>query len=87
MRSEISVFFAVVYALMETFIPGPMGIEDLSNALVFPTRYAFSFYNLVGTENQLSEGVHVAITNLSVIEGIISQLFIIFVVGRLLTKD
>jgi hypothetical protein len=81
----IGAVFGLAYALLEMIIPQEFGITSSMDIFHFIPCYNFSYYTLAGIDGPF-ESFSVLVKNLSVIESIFSNLYIVLVVGRLLSK-
>jgi hypothetical protein len=77
--------FGLIYVLMEAVMPAQFGIFDPSNQFYFIHSYNLSFYTLSGIDSPY-EGYSLLVKNVSVIEAVLANLYIVLVVGRLLVK-
>jgi len=81
----IGAMFGIVYFILEIFFPAEFGLTQLPDIFQFVKCYAFSFYTLSGVD-QPFENFSQLVRNVSVIESIFSNLYIVLLVGRLLSK-
>lgn len=77
--------FGLLYTLLEIFIPNEFQIDTPYDIFHTIPLYNFSFYNLAGIDCPY-EGFSLLVKNVAVIETIFSNLYIVLVVGRLLSK-
>jgi hypothetical protein len=78
------IIFTCVYVAMELYEPGLMGQSYDNFSALFLGCIEYSWYVLTGLENNVSPNIGRSILNVSIFESILGNLFIIFVVGRLL---
>lgn len=78
--------FATIYSLLESLEPGLLGIQYVESGEMFFKAYNYSWYVVTGLENPIAEGVNSTILNIAAFESALANLFIIFVVGRLMSK-
>ena len=81
------IIFTTIYAGFEVTHPGLMGFEYNEFLQLFGYCIEYSWYVLTGLENPIAGNVNKTILNVSIFESLVGNLFIIFVVGRLLAKD
>jgi len=81
----IGASFGLAYCLLELFLPGEFAIDSTIDIFHFIPCYNFSFYTLAGMESPFTN-FSPLVKNISVIESICSNLFIVLIVGRLLSK-
>jgi hypothetical protein len=77
--------FGLFFTLLEIILPIEFQINTPYDIFHFIPCYNFSFYNLAGIDSPYSN-FSTLIKNLAVIESIFSNLYIVLVVGRLLSK-
>lgn len=87
--ASIYIMFGTVFGLIYTFVdvlmPLEFAIQGFPGIFKSIPCYNLSFYTLAGIDYPF-EGVGILVRNLTVIESIFSNLFIVLVVGRLLAK-
>ncbi|HYC87499.1 MAG TPA: hypothetical protein VEB86_19835 [Chryseosolibacter sp.] len=81
----IGATFGLMYCLLELLLPGEFGIVSELDIFHFIPCYNFSFYTLAGMDSPFPE-FSPLVKNISVIESIVSNLFIVLIVGRLLSN-
>jgi len=81
----ISIFFGCVYSEIALHNPGMLGVEILTGQDLVQRTFEISNYVVAGFDVQ--EGVGGMIKNLAVVEAYIANLYIIFVVGKLMTNE
>jgi hypothetical protein len=81
----IGAIFGLLYTLLEMILPNEFKITGPQDIFHFIPCYNFSYYTLVGIDCPY-ENFSLLIRNVSVIESIFSNLYIVLVVGRLLSK-
>jgi hypothetical protein len=81
----IAATFGLVYCLLELVLPGEFGITTPLDIFHFIPCYNFSYYTLAGMESPFAN-FSTLVKNISVIESICANLFIVLIVGRLLSK-
>lgn len=77
--------FGLLFALMEIYLPEEFLINTPNSIFHFIPCYNFSFYNLAGIDSPY-ENFSLLVRNVAVIESLFSNLYIVLVVGRLLSK-
>jgi hypothetical protein len=77
--------FGLFFTLLEIIIPNEFMINTPFDIFHFIPCYNFSFYNLAGIDCPF-ENFSMLVRNIAVIESIFSNLYIVLVVGRLLSK-
>lgn len=77
--------FGLIYSLLEILIPQEFMITVHLDIFRIVPCYTLSFYTLSGIDSAF-ENFSLLVTNLSVIEALFSNLFIVLVVGRILAK-
>lgn len=77
--------FGLFFTLLEIIYPEEFGISTVYDIFHFIPCYNFSFYNLAGIDAPF-ENFSLLVRNIAVIESIFSNLYIVLVVGRLLSK-
>jgi hypothetical protein len=83
----LGILFGGLYTALESLSPGIMGQEFANMGDLFYNAYSYSWYVIVGIESPFTSSVNSTIRNISILEAAIANLFIIFVVGRLLVKN
>jgi hypothetical protein len=81
----IGVLFGTVFFILEIIFPEEYGLHAFPDIHQFIKCYTLSFYTLSGVD-QPFENLSVMVRNICVIESIFSNLYIILLVGRLLSK-
>jgi hypothetical protein len=81
----IGAIFGLFFTLLEILIPREFGFNTPYDIFHFIPCYNFSYYNLAGVDCPY-ENFTILVRNVSVVESIFSNLFIVLVVGRLLSK-
>lgn len=81
----IGATFGLFFTLLEIVIPNEFGINTPYDIFHFIPCYNFSFYNLAGIDCPY-ESFSILVRNIAVVESIFSNLYIVLVVGRLLSK-
>ncbi len=79
------VIFAYVYVVLETLLPGSIGLTGVSNADMVGNMYKLSLHATVSIDHPFTN-IKLPLENLTLMQSAISHLFIVFLVGRLLTK-
>lgn len=77
--------FALIYTLTEMLIPAEFALEAGHDVFRFMPCYALSFYTIAGIDSPFEE-FSMLVKNITVIESIFANLYIVLVVGRLLSK-
>jgi hypothetical protein len=77
--------FGLLFSLMEIYLPEEFLINTPNSIFHFIPCYNFSFYNLAGIDSPY-ENFSLLVRNVAVIESLFSNLYIVLVVGRLLSK-
>ena len=77
--------FGILFILMEMLLPAEFNIYDPTNQFYFTHCYNLSFYTLAGIDSPYEE-FSLLVKNVTVIESVLANLFIVLVVGRLLAK-
>ena len=80
------ILFATVYSILESMEPGLLGISYNDSGEMFFQAYHYSWYVVTGLENPIAENVNSTILNIAAFESALANLFIIFVVGKLMSK-
>lgn len=81
----IGASFGLFFTLMETIMPREFQLNTPFDIFHFIPCYNFSFYNLAGMDSPY-DNFSILVKNMAVIESIFSNLYIVLVVGRLLSK-
>ena len=81
----IGATFGLFFSFLEILIPNEFGIVYSYDIFNFITCYNFSYYNLAGIDCPY-ENFTILVRNVAVVESIFSNLYIVLVVGRLLSK-
>jgi hypothetical protein len=81
----IAATFGLIYCLLELVLPGEFGITSSLDIFHFIPCYNFSYYTLAGMESPFTN-FSPLVKNIAVIESICANLFIVLIVGRLLSK-
>jgi hypothetical protein len=81
----IGATFGLTYCILGIMFPGEFGLDGPLTIFQFIPCYNFSFYTLSGMESPF-KGFSPLIMNIAVMESICSNLFIVLIVGRLLSK-
>ena len=79
------VMFAYLYAIFEYSFPGSFGVVLTSKADLINYSFKLSLHSMVGIDHHFDH-LELALENFTLIQATISNLFIVFLVGRLLTK-
>lgn len=79
------VIFAYVYVVFETVLPGSMGLSGVSSTDMVGNMYKLSLHATVSIDHPFTN-IKLPLENLTLMQSAISHLFIVFLVGRLLTK-
>jgi len=83
----ITAVFAGIFSIYEASYPGIItGVEILLEN-IYLVSHIFSIYLMVGIDVPGFEGANNIIKQIGLLEALISNIFIIFIVGRLLTKN
>jgi hypothetical protein len=77
--------FSLLYTLLETLVPAEFALENTGNVFRFMPCYALSFYTIAGIDSPF-ENFSMLVKNITVVESIFANLYIVLVVGRLLTR-
>lgn len=77
--------FGLIYSLLEMIVPNEFSIQTPLDIFHIIPCYNFSFYVLSGIESPFTD-FSLLVRNISVMESIFSNLYIVLVVGRLLSK-
>jgi hypothetical protein len=77
--------FGVLYMLLSILLPDQFRFNSEVDLFRFASCYSYSFYTLSGIDSPF-ENFGLLIRNVSVIESVFSNLYIVLVVGRLLSK-
>jgi hypothetical protein len=77
--------FGLLYGFLEVLIPNEFMVDTPIDAFHIIPCYNLSFYTLSGIDSPF-ENFSMLVKNLTVIEAIFSNLFIVLVVGRLLAR-
>ena len=83
----ITSIFAAIYSIYEAAYPGIITGTTISLENIFSTCHIFSMYLMVGVDVPDFQQANVIIRHIGLLEALTSNIFIIFIVGRLLTKD
>ena len=81
----IGIMFSFLLMLLELIIPNSLHLPIGLSISTYIYAFNYSFYVMSGLEHPY-EGISTLVMNLSVIESIISNLYVIILVGRLLSK-
>jgi hypothetical protein len=81
----IGASFGLFFTLLEIMLPAEFQLNTPYDIFHFIPCYNFSFYNLAGMDSPF-DNFSVLVKNIAVIESIFSNLYIVLVVGRLLSK-
>jgi hypothetical protein len=81
----IGASFGLFFSLLEILLPGEFQLNTAFDIFHFIPCYNFSFYNLAGMDSPY-DNFSMLVKNIAVIESIFSNLYIVLVVGRLLSK-
>lgn len=79
------VIFAYIYGLFEISFPGSMGVVGLPRHELIGSTYKLSLHSTVSIDHPFT-GVALSLENLCLMQSAVAHLFIVFLVGRLLTK-
>ncbi len=77
--------FGLAYSLLETILPNEFNINTPLDIFHFIPCYNFSYYTLAGIDSPFTD-FSLLVKNISVMESIFSNLYIVLVVGRLLSR-
>jgi hypothetical protein len=77
--------FGLIYTLLELIIPAEFALNKAQDIFYFIPCYVLSFYTLSGIDSPFEE-FSLLVKNITVIESIFANLYIVLVVGRLLAK-
>lgn len=77
--------FGLTYSLLETILPNEFNINTPMDIFHVIPCYNFSYYTLAGIDSPFTD-FSLLVKNISVMESIFSNLYIVLVVGRLLSK-
>jgi hypothetical protein len=77
--------FGLFFTLLEIMLPGEFGLNTPYDVFHVIPCYNFSFYNLAGMDSPY-DSFSILVRNIAVIESIFSNLYIVLVVGRLLSR-
>lgn len=80
------VIFAHIYAIYELFFPGSIGLNEIPKHELLGITYKLSLHSSVSIDHPF-EKIDIALENFCLIQSAIAHLFIVFIVGRLLTKN
>lgn len=78
------VIFAYFYTLFELFVPGSFGMASNMQLDTITQSFKLSLHTMVSIDHHYQ--LDLALENFTLIQATISHLFIVFLVGRLLTK-
>lgn len=77
--------FGLLYTLLELLLPSEFALEGTRDIFKFIPCFSLSFYTLSGIDSPFDQ-FSLLIKNITVVESIFSNLYIVLVVGRLLSK-
>jgi len=77
--------FGLIYTLLEMIIPAEFALDKAQDIFYFIPCYVLSFYTISGIDSPFEE-FSLLVKNITVIESIFANLYIVLVVGRLLAK-